>query len=122
MPRDMTNKEAKEILYSIRSYYASMTVGFPKGKDVLGIDDIMCSEIANACLMGIVALEKDIGKRPIQPHTRSGMGYDYHDYYCPVCNTFLVHEPEGEKWKQEIGWSRCGKCGQKILWGDPDDE
>lgn len=52
----MTNEEAIEALYTIRAYYASLTAGYPKGKDCKGIGDVMCSEIANSCLMAIESL------------------------------------------------------------------
>ena len=55
----MTNKEAIEALYTVRAYYASLTAGYPKGKDCRGIGDVMCSEIANSCLMAIKALEQE---------------------------------------------------------------
>lgn len=55
----MTNKEAIEVLYMVRAYYASLTAGYPKGKDCKGIGDVMCSEIANSCLMAIKALEQE---------------------------------------------------------------
>ena len=33
----MTNSEAKEILFTIRGYYASLTAGYPKGKDCVAL-------------------------------------------------------------------------------------
>jgi predicted SprT family Zn-dependent metalloprotease len=66
--------------------------------------------------MAIKALEKDIEKEPVQTHVRYGMGYEYHDYFCPTCDELLAPEPKGNRWKEEGGWSRCRNCGQKIKW------
>ena len=54
----ISTEKAIEVLYTVRAYYASLTVGYPKGKDCKGIGDVMCSEIANSCLMAIKALEQ----------------------------------------------------------------
>lgn len=53
----MTDEKAKEILLDIRGYYASKTVDYPKGKDTVAICGYMCSEVANACLTAVKALE-----------------------------------------------------------------
>ena len=63
-------------------------------------------------------LEKDIAKEPAQTHKRYGHGNEYDDYYCPECDKFLAYEPQGNRYKQEGGWSRCIECGQKIIWKD----
>lgn len=55
---ELSTERAIEALYTIRAYYASLTAGYPKGKDRRGIGDVMCSEIANSCLMAIKALEQ----------------------------------------------------------------
>ena len=54
----MTNEEAIEIILTVRAYYASLTAGYPKGKDVIAFGEYMCSEVANACLMAVKALEE----------------------------------------------------------------
>ena len=72
--------------------------------------------------MAIKALEKDIVKEPAQTHKRYGQGYEYDDYYCPECDEFLAYEPQGNRYKQEGGWSRCKNCGQKIKWEVENDE
>lgn len=54
----LSTERAIETLYTIRGYYASLTAGYPKGRDCKGIDDVTCSEIANSCLMAIKALEQ----------------------------------------------------------------
>ncbi len=64
------------------------------------------------------ALEKDVAKEPVQTHKRYGHGNEYYDYYCPECDKFLAYEPQGNRYKQEGGWSRCINCGQKIKWED----
>ena len=53
----MSEEKAINILYSIKGYYASLTAGYPKGKDCKGINDVMCSEIAIACQMAIDAIK-----------------------------------------------------------------
>ena len=53
----MTNERAIDALLTVRAYYASLTADYPKGKDRKGIGDVMCSEIANACLMASKLLE-----------------------------------------------------------------
>lgn len=55
---ELSTERAIEALYTVRAYYASLTAGYPKGKDRRGIGDVMCSEIANSCLMAIKALEQ----------------------------------------------------------------
>ena len=54
---ELSVERAIEALYTVRAYYASLTAGYPKGKDRRGIGDVMCSEIANSCLMAIKSLE-----------------------------------------------------------------
>ena len=58
MTNELSTERAIEALYTVRAYYASLTAGYPKGKDCKGIGDVMCSEIANSCLMAIKALEQ----------------------------------------------------------------
>ena len=58
MTNELSKERAIEALYTVRAYYASLTAGYPKGKDCRGIGDVMCSEIANSCLMAIKALEQ----------------------------------------------------------------
>ena len=58
MMNELSTERAIEALYTVRAYYASLTAGYPKGKDCRGIGDVMCSEIANSCLMAIKALEQ----------------------------------------------------------------
>ena len=58
MMNELSTERAIGALYTVRAYYASLTAGYPKGKDRRGIGDVMCSEIANSCLMAIKALEQ----------------------------------------------------------------
>lgn len=58
MTNELSTERAIEALYTVRAYYASLTAGYPKGKDCRGIGDVMCSEIANSCLRAIQALEQ----------------------------------------------------------------
>ena len=62
--KELSTERAIEALYTIRAYYASLTAGYPKGKDRRGIGDVMCSEIANSCLMAIKALEQQPNLQP----------------------------------------------------------
>lgn len=55
----ISTEKAIEVLYTVRDYYASLTVGYPKGEDCKGIEDVTCSEIANSCLMAIKVLEQE---------------------------------------------------------------
>ena len=94
----MTNDEAKEILsrpFNMKNV--------PR-------------DILEAHRIAIKAVEKDIAKEPVQTHKRYGHGNEYDDYYCPECDKFLAYEPQGNRYKQEGGWSRCINCGQKIKW------
>ena len=72
----MTRERAIEALYTVRAYYASLTAGYPKGKDCKGIGDVMCSEIANSCLMAIEALEKHPCEDCISRQAVLEMAYD----------------------------------------------
>ena len=91
-------------------------------REIGDVDSIVFPEVEEALKMAIKALNKEIAKKPVQPHVRYGMGYDYWDYYCPVCDQYLAAEPEGDRWKSQGGWSRCDNCGQKIEWSKDDDE
>ena len=56
---------------------------------------------------------KDIRDREIEPFKnavpRYGMGYEYHDWLCPTCGSFLAYEPDIENIPK-----RCGNCGQFL--------
>ena len=105
----MTNKlsmeRAIEALYTVRAYYASLTAGYPKGKDCRGIGDVMCSEIANSCLMAIKALERAQGewindsKEDSYYANCSHCGYQIDTHYergylnyCPNCGAKMEVE------------------------------
>ena len=94
----MTNEEAREIIKQFRDRQGN------SGDDVEALD------------MAIEALGKYIEKEPVQTHKRYGHGNEYDDYYCPECDEFLAYEPQGNRYKQEGGWSRCRNCGQRIKW------
>lgn len=55
----LSTERAIDALDTVRAYYASLTAGYPKGKDCKAIGDVMCSEIANSCLMAIKALRQE---------------------------------------------------------------
>lgn len=87
----MTNKEATNIL---RQYIGLINTD----------DDRKAFEMA------IKALEKQCEKQAIKSDkARWGMGYDYYDWVCPTCNSFLAYEPD----KNAIPMY-CQKCGQKL--------
>lgn len=67
--------------------------------------------------MAIQALEKQIPKKPARL-LRSGAGYDYKDYACPMCARFLGYEPEIESAlsQRQIPYRYCNDCGQKLDW------
>ena len=87
MSNELSVEKAIDVLYTIRAYYASMTAGYPKGKDCIGIGDVMCSEIANSCLMAIKALESQrwipvterLPEEKIKPITE-----DFYEYQCTL--------------------------------------
>lgn len=81
----MTNERAIDVLLTVRAYYASLTAGYPKGKDRKGIGDVMCSEIANACFMASKALEQ---QRWIPCNERLPEELE------PVNITWINHNPE----------------------------
>lgn len=60
--------------------------------------------------------EKQIPKKPIKKE-RSGMGYDYEDYYCS-CGKFIGYEPQvNEILKNgKIPFKYCPNCGQALDW------
>ncbi len=73
------------------------------------------TEQDEAINIALKALASRVPLPPIQQvgKIRYGMGYAYHDWYCPTCGCFLAYEPEGYS-KQ--GESNCKKCQQRISW------
>lgn len=63
------------------------------------------------------AKEKQISKKPIRKE-RSGMGYEYKDYYCS-CGNFIGFEPSINRALEngKIPFRNCPNCGQKLDWG-----
>jgi hypothetical protein len=95
----MTNQEALEQLE-----YAKGIIN-RQGKDYLDERDFPVLECA------IEALEKQIPKKPVKSKKpRYGMGYDYYDWECPTCGSFLAFEPDLDRLKKV---HHC-KCGQAI--------
>lgn len=107
---ELSTERAIEALYTVRAYYASLTAGYPKGKDRRGIGDVMCSEIANSCLMAIKALEQrwiPVSERmPEEP------------YGCLV--TVEDEEPMTGQWFETILPYFVGWDGER--WNDADGE
>lgn len=53
---------------------------------------------------------KDIAEVPVKsPVPRYGMGYEYHDWICPMCDAMVAYEPDIENMP-----ARCRKCGQLL--------
>ena len=102
----MTNEEAKYYLSRLRD----------------SLDSLSESKLIEALDMAIKVLERNIEKEPVQTHVRWGMGYDYHDYYCPSCDAFLASEPIGLRFKQRGERTRCKNCFQMIKWEVENDE
>lgn len=68
------------------------------------------AEYYSSVVNAITAVSKEWAKKPIKDeHIRSGMGYEYHDWICPTCKSFLAPEPAFRLIK-EI----CPKCGQRL--------
>ena len=70
----------------------------------------------NAYEMAIQALEKQIPKKLIRKE-RSGMGYEYKDYYCS-CGNFIGYEPPINRALENgrIPFKYCPDCGQLLDW------
>lgn len=66
--------------------------------------------------VAINALEKQIPMKPARK-LRSGMGWEYRDYYCP-CGRFIGPEPHIKSIleKGEVPVKYCDDCGQKLDW------
>ena len=62
-------------------------------------------------------ISKDVILYPFKhPIPRSGMGYDYYDFFCPRCEGFLEPEPKGMEMIKEGYLTRCPYCGQLLEW------
>lgn len=68
------------------------------------------------CEKSISALEKQKPIKPIRKE-RSGMGYEYEDYYC-ACGKFIGYEPQINSTIEDgkIPFKYCPDCGQKLDW------
>lgn len=99
----LSTERAIDALDTVRAYYASLTVGYPKGKDCKGIGDVMCSEIANSCLIAIKALRQE----PKTGHWVRIKPYplQMHDYECSECG----HETDDNT------ENYCSNCGAKMV-------
>ena len=54
--------------------------------------------------------DRDTAIEPVKdPHYRSGMGYEYHDWLCPNCKRFVAYEPNIDGIPR-----RCRNCGQLL--------
>lgn len=69
------------------------------------------AEYYSSVIYAITAVSREFAKKPIKDERiRSGMGYEYHDWICPTCKSFLAYEPAFSKIK-EI----CPHCGQRLF-------
>ena len=66
--------------------------------------------LCEALDVAIEALEKQIPKKPKMRHLKSFDGYN--DGWCPCCNSYV----------QEFDQDCCGKCGQKLDWGEQNEK
>lgn len=79
---------------------------------VFGTFDRTTAKEREALDIAIKELEKDIPKAPKKSDTpRCGMGYEYYDWYCPTCNTFLASECDTKR-----QYIRHCECGQRLDW------
>ena len=75
------------------------------------------AEYHSSVIYAITAVSREFAKKPIKDeHIRSGMGYEYHDWICPTCKSFLAYEPAFSMIKE-----RCLKCGQRLNIFDGED-
>lgn len=82
----------------------------PKYKDYPVIRLLENGDRIAALRLAIAAFELATQKQPVHnPTPRYGMGYEYYDWVCPNCGTFLAYET------QMTGPHHC-KCGQAINW------
>ena len=102
MTDELSTERAIEALYTVRAYYESLTAGYPKGKDCRGIGDVMCSEIANSCLMAIKALEQQ-PKRGKWIEQNDTSKHHYGWYYCSECGAYIMSK-----------CNYCSECGAEM--------
>ena len=130
--KELSTERAIEALYTIRAYYASLTAGYPKGKDCRGIGDVMCSEIANSCLMAIKALEQTEPEKCGDCISRQAAKLkvarviwkdgdscnDFHDKCVDCLDDLPSVEPEyGKLMKYNVGGHdacKCSKCNTDL--------
>ncbi len=116
MTNELSKERAIEVLYTVRAYYASLTAGYPKGKDCRGIGDVMCSEIANSCLMAIKALEQPpitwiVGKDNCQVAVRNMPIDKMQKIYAIIGDEERQQQPNTGKWISiDATHSQCDKC------------
>lgn len=101
----MTESEAIEKLKNMRLF---MQIEDKNTEHKFTEDDYKANEMA------IQALEKQIPMKPVRK-LRSGMGWEYRDYYCP-CGRFIGPEPHIKSIleKGEIPAKYCDDCGQRL--------
>jgi uncharacterized protein (UPF0212 family) len=79
---------------------------------LLTIEGLKQSEIMDkiqeAMDMGVEAIEKQIGKKPIVDYVRNS----YRKYNCPTCK---------EEVQINYDITYCLECGQKLDWSEADD-
>jgi len=95
----MTNEEAIKVLTTMKTSVMSDQY----------YSDIVRATLIDAIDIAVDAVNKQIPKKPEKAkEARSGMGYEYYDWFCPTCGRFLAFEPSK-------GDHHC-TCGQAIDW------
>ena len=96
MTNELSMERAIEALYTVRAYYASLTAGYPKGKDRRGIGDVMCSEIANSCLMAIQALEQESNRCDSCVHSEEQDGSNCYECIKGMADNFEAQPTDAD--------------------------
>ena len=108
MTNELSTERAIEALYTVRAYYASLTAGYPKGKDCRGIGDVMCSEIANSCFMAIKALEQQ-PKTGYWEYVQYDSNPNIGNWHCSECGGICT-----EMHSIEDAYNYCPNCGARM--------
>lgn len=72
--------------------------------------------------MAILALEKQIPKKPIRKEMTYSEEVGFNDeWYCPVCNSYVGYFTEGMSEPEQMEY--CNECGQHIArdWSEDND-
>lgn len=111
----MTPKEAIELLHPNTTKEAIRRIEENGGNAIEAVEE--------ACIVACEAIEKQIPKKPIALTNR----YPDGQYECPVCGNMVGYPtfrdtPFGEIVGEPVKYDYCSKCGQRLKWGENDDE